>query len=192
MDVIELVVAVLSGGGLFAVINRWLDRRAQKIREEMRTLHEVRTPLYRELIRPWATALAAARAGQDPAQALAGSADSPEYNRALFEFAITASDDLIRSFSKMMFAASLRHALPKAGRNNIEDPQTLLADFIFQLRRALGPRKTNLERDELIRVLLPHSGNADISEILCEAPKGSHSAGSAASPIIRDVESPGA
>ena len=166
MGVAELVVLALGSGGLGALINRSLDRRAQRLREEERALREVRTPLYRELLRPLAVALAAGRQGQDPVQALAGSADSPEYHLALFEFAITASDDLVRSFSRLMFAASMRAALPEEGKNHIEDLRELLADVVFQLRRDLGPRKTSLEPDDVIRVLLHHSGNADISEIL--------------------------
>lgn len=69
-----------------------------------------------------------------------------------------------------MFAASMCEALPEAERSKIEEPQKLMADFVFQLRRDLGPRKTSLERDDVIRVLFPHSGNADISEILRETP----------------------
>ncbi len=169
MDVMSLVVGAL-GGGLVTMVNQWLARRAQKRREEARALREARIPLYRELLRPWAATLAATRVGKDPVQALAGSADSPEYNLVLYEFAITASDDLIRSFSKQMFAASLYPALSEEGRSKIEEPQKLMADFIFQLRRDLGPPKTRLERDDVIRVLFPSSGNADISEILRETP----------------------
>lgn len=177
MDVVEVVVvAALSGGGgggVVAMINRWLDRRAQRHREEARALREVRTPLYRELLRPWAVTLAAARAGEDPVEALAGTADSPEYQLALFEFAITASDDLVRSFSELMLAASLREALPETAKDTIVDPRTLLAEFVFQLRRDLGPRATSLEPNDLIRVLLHHSGNAKLSEVLRENPQGS-------------------
>ena len=169
MGVMELFVGAL-GGGLVTIIGQWLGRRAQRRREEARALREARIPLYRELLRPWATTFAAARVGQDPVQALAGSADSAEYNLVLYEFAITASDDLIRSFSRLMLAASMWEALPKAKRSKIEEPQKLMADFVFQLRRDLGPRKTSLERDDVIRVLLPHLGNADISEILRETP----------------------
>lgn len=179
MDALELVLAALGGGGLVAVINQWLDRRAQRIREEARALREVRAPLYRELLRPWAVTLAAAREGRDPVQALAGSADSPEYHRALFEFAMTASDDLVRSFGRMMLAASLSAALPEEAKNNIEDPRTLMADFVFHLRKDLGPRNTRLEPDDLIRVLLPSSGNADITEILRDDPERPTGASSA-------------
>ena len=173
MGVIELIVGALGGGGLVAFVNRWLDRRAQGRREEMRALREARTPLYRELIRPWATALAAARAGQDPGQALAGSADSPEYHLALFEFAITASDELVRSFSRLMLAASLSKDLPEAARTMVDTPESVTGDFILQLRKDLGPAGTNLERDDVIRVLFPYSGNADISEVIRETTPGS-------------------
>ena len=178
MGVAEIVLVALGSGGLGAAINRWLDRRAQRNREEERALREVRTPLYRELLRPLAVSLAAVRQGKEPVQVLGGSADSPEYHLALFEFAITASDDLVRSFSKLMFAASMRVALPEAGKEHIEDLGKLQADFIFQLRRDLGPRKTSLEPDDLIRVLFPHSGNADISETLRETRTGSHGSSS--------------
>ena len=168
MDVTELILAALGGGGLVAVINQWLDRRAQARREELRALREVRTPLYRQLIRPWATALAAARAGKDPVQTLAGSADSPDYHLALFEFAMTGSDDLVRSFSRLMLAASLSEHLPEAANPVIDKPENVLGDFILQLRRDLGPRGTNLERDDVIRVLFHYLGNADVSEVLRE------------------------
>lgn len=71
MDVMELVVGALGGGGLVTMISQWLGRRERRGREEARALREARTSLYRELLRPWATTLAAARAGQDPVQALA-------------------------------------------------------------------------------------------------------------------------
>ena len=166
MDVIELILAAAGGGGLVALINQWLDRRAQARREEMQALREVRTPLYRKLIRPWATALAAVQAGKDPVQALAGSAGSPEYQLALFEFAMTASDDLVRSFSKLMLAASLNKDIPEAAKTIFDTPESVMGDFILQLRRDLGPAGTNLERDDVIRVLFHHLGNADISELL--------------------------
>ena len=174
MDVIELVLAALGGGGLVAVINQWLDRRAQDRREEMRALRELRTPLYGKLVRPWASALAAIRAGKRPVQALAVSADSPDYYLALFEFAMTASDDLVRSFSRLMLAASLNESLPEAAKPIIDKPENALGDFILQLRRDLGPRGTNLEQDDVIRILFPHLGNADISEVLRETAKRSH------------------
>ncbi len=180
MGVTEVLVVALGGGGLGALINHWLDRRAQRHREEARSLREVRTPLYRELLRPFAVTLAASRKGQNPVKALAGSADSPEYNLALYEFAITASDDLVRSYSKLMFAASMLSALPEAAKDHIKDPQSLLAECLFQLRRDLGPRKTSLGPDDLIRVLYHHSGNADISEILQEPQTGSQGADSTA------------
>lgn len=181
MDVVEIVVVALlalGSGGLGALINRWLDRRAQRNREEERALREVRTSLYRELLRPFAVSLAAIRRGEDPIEAAGSSADSTEYHLALYEFAITASDDLVRSFSNLMFAASMRAALPEAERERIKDLPNLQADFILQLRRDLGPRKTSLEPGDLIRVLFPHSGNADISKILRETPTGSHGASS--------------
>jgi hypothetical protein len=155
------------------VINQWLDRRAQERRQEMHALREVRTPLYRKLILPWATALAAARAGKDPVQALAGSADSPEYQLALFEFAMTASDDLVRSFSRLMLAASLSKDLPEAAKEVIDRPESVMGDFILQLRKDLGPQGTNLERDDVIRVLFHHLGNSDISEVLRDTAQAS-------------------
>ena len=165
MDVIELILAAAGGGGLVAAINQWLDRRAQKSREEMRALRKIRTPLYRRLIRPWATALAAAHSGKDPVQALADWDDSPEYQLALFEFAMTASDDLVRSFSRLMLAASLSKDLPEAAKTIMDTPEKVMGDFILQLRMDLGPAGTNLERDDVIRVLFHHLGNADISEV---------------------------
>ena len=173
MDVVELVLAALGGGGLVAVINQWFDRRAQERREELRALRDIRTPLYRQLVGPWATALAAARAAKDPAQTPADSADSPDYFLSLFEFAMTASDDLVRSFSRLMLAASLHESLPEAAKPIIDKPEHLLGDFILQLRRDLGPRGTNLERDDVIRVLFHHLGNADISEVLRETAQDS-------------------
>lgn len=176
MDVVEIVVVALlalGSGGFGALISQWLDRRAQRNREAERALREVRTPLYRKLLRPLAVSLAAVRQGKEPVEVLGGSADSPEYHLALYEFAITASDDLVRSFSNLMFAASMRAALPEAGKEHIKDLSNLQADFILQLRRDLGPRKTSLEPGDLIRVLFPHSGTADISEILRETPTGS-------------------
>ena len=168
MDIGELILAALGGGGLVAVINQWLDRRAQARREELRALREARAPLYRQLIRPWATALASARAGQDPVQTLAGSADSPDYHLALFEFAMTASDDLVRSFGRLMLAASLSEHLPEAAKPVLDKPEKLLGDFVLQLRRDLGPRDTSLEPDDVIRVLFHNLGNADVSEVLRE------------------------
>jgi len=174
MDVGALILAAFGGGGIVAVVNQWLDRRAQDRREELRALREVRTPLYRQLVHPWATALAAARAGRDPVKALAGTADSPDYHLALFEFAMTASDDLVRSFSKLMLAASLSESLPDAAKPVINKPQNLLGEFILQLRRDLGPRGTNLEQDDVIRVLFHHLGNADVSEVLRETTPNSY------------------
>ena len=172
MDIIEVVVLALGSGGLagglVTVINRALDRRAQGRREEMRGLREVRIPLYRKLLRPWAKALAAARAGQDPVQAIAGSADSPEYQLVLFEFAITASDDLVRSFSRLILAASLSQHLPEGAKSVIDTTDRVTSEFVLQLRRDLGPQSTKLQQDDVIRVLFPHLGNADISEVLRE------------------------
>ena len=168
MGVIEVILAGMGGGGLAAVINHWLNRRAEERRQEMRALREVRTPLYRKLLLPWATALAAARAGRNPVQDLGDSADSPEYHLALFEFAMTASDDLVRSFSRMMLVASTSSSLPDGAKGLIDNPENVLGDFILQLRKDLGPRGTNLERGDVIRVLFHYLGNSDISEILRE------------------------
>ncbi|WP_428278398.1 hypothetical protein [Candidatus Palauibacter sp.] len=171
MDWIDIIVGALGGGGIGTLISRILDRRAQRRRDEMQALREARTPLYKALLKPWAAALAASRAGRDPVQA-AGSANSPDYHLALFEFAIVASDDLVRSFSRLMFAASLYENLPTGTTipDNMETRESLLGDFIWHLRRDLGPSNTRLERDDVIRVLLPSSGNADLSDISKERP----------------------
>ena len=79
---------------------------------------------------------------------------------------MTASDDLVRSFSKLMLAASLNKDIPEAAKTIFDTPESVMGDFILQLRRDLGPAGTNLERDDVIRVLFHHLGNADISELL--------------------------
>lgn len=173
MGVIEVILAGMGGGGLVAVINHWLNRRADERRQEMHALREVRTPLYRTLLLPWATALAAARTGRDPVQDVGYSADSPEYHLALFEFAMTASDDLVRFFSRLMLVASTSGSLPDGAKRIMKSPQSVLGDFILQLRKDLGPRGTNLERDDVIRVLFHYLGNADISEVLREPARAS-------------------
>ncbi|MCY3679116.1 MAG: hypothetical protein OXH66_16240 [Gemmatimonadetes bacterium] len=167
MDWIDIIVGALGGGGVGTLVSRILDRRAQRRRDEIQALREARTPLYKALLKPWAAALSAARAGQDPVQA-ANSANSPDYQLALFEFAINASDDLLRSFSKLMFAASLYESLPTTVPDNLETRESLLGDFILQLRKDLGPSDTRLERDDVIRVLFPSSGSADLSDISTE------------------------
>ena len=54
----------------------------------------------------------------------------------------------------------------------MDTPEKVLGDFILQLRRDLGPAGTNLERDDVIRVLFHYLGNADLSEVIRETAPG--------------------
>lgn len=169
MDWTSLLSGFLGGASILAM-KHLLERRSQKlqddaqaIRDAERRLAEIRTPLYRELLRPWLMGLVAAEKGEDPTEAMA-MADSADYYRTLVEFTATASDDLILAFNQMTKAGFLVSHFPEH-----VDPTTVpssLGDFMLAIREELGPPNTKLTRDDLLRVRSPYWGNPDFSDVL--------------------------
>ncbi|WP_419941188.1 hypothetical protein [Candidatus Palauibacter sp.] len=164
------VLAAIIGGVILLIQQRQITKLQLELQkgEARQKLLELRRPLYRELLEPWTVGLTAAMNSEDPTRAITDQVDSPEYLATLFEFAATASDDLVRSYNEMAMAGWVASKVPQA-----VDPKKIpekLGQFLLLVRKDLGLPDTELGHEDMLRVRLPYMGAPDLPDVFRTTP----------------------
>lgn len=150
----ETLLALLSPilitiGGIAS----WLikSRREDLIATEERA-RESRKEVYKILMDPFVAALTST-ASQSERQKRINRLTSIEYKQAAFNLITFGSDEMIRSFNKLM-DFFYHNELDKGNKAETIELLRVFTDFLLSIRKDLNTNKTKLKRSESIEFML--------------------------------------
>lgn len=136
---------LLTIGGLLTWFLKTRNENLQTIEERAR---EKRLETYRKLLDPFIVLLTTNKTKKEEEKAL-NSITSVEYKRAAFDLVIYGSDEMVRSYNKMMqyfFKTDFENQSKEDGKSSLK----YFADFIIAIRKDLNNKATKLKSSEAL------------------------------------------
>ena len=137
------VVAAIVGLAVWFV-----QSRVELVRRERDKLHDERRKIYSDVLDPYIRAFSGIKDPQTQAEILQ-KITSHEYRKTSFEFALLASDDVVKAFNQMM-----QYFFTAEAEGGAADPIEMLkrwGGFLLEIRKNIGDPRTGLSEIDMLR-----------------------------------------